>query len=230
MARLAYPSTRVLLHNKVKGILLYMWKSINDSDKTMRLINTSRGHTLSSYAGSLNVFGSGMFSDHFLSYWSYQEFVDYSTIGENDIEDTRSGNKILKKISKENGLDNFVKENDLINYNEDNINMLSTDFRDDESSIGGSVNLGQFLDTMQSNLGISTNSNDGKRSNSIYITSFNNHSAQPGAVPIRGGTTINGAEPAWKTHGRLEIDGKMLTKLFMKRPEILDFLTIELQK
>lgn len=231
MARLAYPSPRVLLHNKVKGILLYMWKNINDSEKTMRMINTSRGHTLSSYAGSLNVFGSGMFSDHFLSYWSYQDFIDYPTIGEKEREDTRSAQKILKKISKDNKLDHFIQENDLLIHKEANSNgEMEHLSQNDDESIGGSVNLGLFLDSMQSNLGLNSMSNEGKRSNSIYISSFNSHAAQPGVGAMRGGTTVNGTEPAWKTHGKLEIDGKMLSKLFYRRPELLDFLSLEMQE
>ena len=64
---------------KVKAILLYMWKAVNDSEKTMKLVSNNRANTLSQFAGSLNVFGSGAFSDQFLSNWLKDGFIDYGT-------------------------------------------------------------------------------------------------------------------------------------------------------
>jgi hypothetical protein len=44
-----------------------MWKGVNDSDKTIRMINSTRINAVTSYAGqSMNLFGSGLFSDQFL--------------------------------------------------------------------------------------------------------------------------------------------------------------------
>lgn len=63
---------------KMKALLLYMWKAVNDSDKTSRLVSNNRNNTLTHFAGSLNIFGSGMFSDLFLSNWMKDGFPDYS--------------------------------------------------------------------------------------------------------------------------------------------------------
>jgi hypothetical protein len=49
MAYIAYRDvdSRVTAPNKVKAILLYMWKAVNDNDKAMRLVNSNRSNTLS---------------------------------------------------------------------------------------------------------------------------------------------------------------------------------------
>jgi len=68
--------------DKVRALLLYMWKTVNDNDnKTVRKITSTRAHTnaVSSHAGSLNLFGSGQFSDQFLSHWVKDNFRDYTT-------------------------------------------------------------------------------------------------------------------------------------------------------
>ena len=81
MAYIAYRDmdSRITPGNKVKAILLYMWKAVNDNEKTMRLISSNRSNTLSQFAGALNVFGSGSFSDLFLSNWLKDQFIDYAT-------------------------------------------------------------------------------------------------------------------------------------------------------
>ena len=55
-----------------------MWKAVNDNDKTSRLVSNNRSNTLTQFAGSLNVFGSGSFSDAFLAIWMKDGFPDYS--------------------------------------------------------------------------------------------------------------------------------------------------------
>lgn len=65
--------------NRAKALLLYMWKAVNDSDKTQRLVRSNRSHTLTQFAGSLNLFGSGSFSDTFLAHWMKDNFIDYAT-------------------------------------------------------------------------------------------------------------------------------------------------------
>jgi hypothetical protein len=91
MACVAYRDVdcRVRQENKVKALLLYMWKSVNDNSKTARLVSSNRNNTLSQFAGSLNVFGSGSFSDSFLNHWMKDNFVDYATF--QDTDDNRSG-------------------------------------------------------------------------------------------------------------------------------------------
>jgi hypothetical protein len=92
MAAVAYRDSdpRITQLNKVKGILLYMWKAVNDNEKTMRLVSSNRSNTLSQFAGALNVFGSGQFSDLFLSNWLKDGFIDYSTHIVDDPEKTGS--------------------------------------------------------------------------------------------------------------------------------------------
>lgn len=66
--------------DRVRALLLYMWKTVNDSDnKTVRKVtSSSRAAAVSSHAGSLNLFGSGQFSDQFLAQWVKDGFRDYT--------------------------------------------------------------------------------------------------------------------------------------------------------
>jgi hypothetical protein len=73
-----------------------MWKAVNDSEKTVRLVTNNRNHTLSQFAGSLNIFGSGNFSDAFLTYWMKDEFPDYVTF--KDDGDQRSGFQVGDEV------------------------------------------------------------------------------------------------------------------------------------
>ena len=82
MSAIAYRdcAADVTPQNKVKALLLYMWKAVNDSDKTIRMISSTRINAVTSYAGSLNLFGSGLFSDQFLANWLKDGFTDYTTL------------------------------------------------------------------------------------------------------------------------------------------------------
>jgi hypothetical protein len=87
MAFVAYRDVHpsVTTANKVKALLLYMWKAVNDNQKTRALVSNNRNNTLSHFAGALNVFGSGMFSDLFLSNWMKDGFPDYSAGVDGDL-------------------------------------------------------------------------------------------------------------------------------------------------
>jgi hypothetical protein len=100
MAYIAYRDvdSRISPPNKVKAILLYMWKAVNDNDKAMRLVNSNRSNTLSQFAGSLNIFGSGAFSDIFLSNWLKDNFTDYASFIHDD-HGSASGAMVRKKLS-----------------------------------------------------------------------------------------------------------------------------------
>jgi hypothetical protein len=99
MAYIAYRDvdSRVTAPNKVKAILLYMWKAVNDNDKAMRLVNSNRSNTLSQFAGSLNIFGSGSFSDSFLSSWLKDNFTDYASFFHDD-HGSAAGAMVRKKV------------------------------------------------------------------------------------------------------------------------------------
>jgi len=70
MALLAYRNSHpsVLPHNKVKSLLNYMWRAVNCSERVDRLALARKGVS-SSHAGSLNMYGSGAFSDFYLAQW-----------------------------------------------------------------------------------------------------------------------------------------------------------------
>ena len=72
----------------MKALLLFMWKAVNDSEKTMQMVRNDRSNKLSSYAGSLNLFGCGLFSDCFLANWIKDGFPDYTDLSHTD---SRSG-------------------------------------------------------------------------------------------------------------------------------------------
>lgn len=100
MAFIAYRDANpsVSIANKVKAILLYMWKAVNDNQKTRSLVSNNRNNTLSHFAGALNVFGSGMFSDLFLSNWMKDGFPDYSA-GTDSGQGNKSGSMVRRFYS-----------------------------------------------------------------------------------------------------------------------------------
>lgn len=82
--------------NKVKALLLYMWKAVNDSSKSNRRIAENRSNVLTSYAGSLNIYGSGVFSDLFLNNWTKDGFRDYTLPVETG--DSRNNTMVLQSV------------------------------------------------------------------------------------------------------------------------------------
>ena len=74
MALLAYRNSHpsVLPHNKLKALMCYMWRAVNCSERVDRqalLGHKANGSASSSHAGSLNMYGSGAFSDFYLQQW-----------------------------------------------------------------------------------------------------------------------------------------------------------------
>lgn len=62
---------------QVKALLLFMWKHVNNREKTAEVAR-SRVRVLISSAGSLNLYGSGLFSDFFLTMWQAEGFPTYT--------------------------------------------------------------------------------------------------------------------------------------------------------
>lgn len=64
-----------------------MWKAVNNREKTAEVAR-SRVRVVISHAGSLNMFGSGLFSDHFLHCWQAEGFPDYTAAIQPTVVDT----------------------------------------------------------------------------------------------------------------------------------------------
>ena len=84
--------------HKIMGLLLYMWKKVNNKEKVTE-IATSRQAISLSHAGSLNVHGSGMFGDVLLQIWIKDNFCDYIIIPKNE---KLQGKIALKSIINRN--------------------------------------------------------------------------------------------------------------------------------
>jgi hypothetical protein len=82
--------------NKINALLLYMWKAINNSEKSNRRIAENRSNVLTSYAGSLNLFGSSLFSDLVLNNWTKDRFRDYTLPQE--MLDSRNNTTVLQLV------------------------------------------------------------------------------------------------------------------------------------
>ena len=57
-----------------------MWKHVNNNREKTSHIARSRIRVLISTAGSLNLFGSGLFSDQFILLWQSENFPNYTEI------------------------------------------------------------------------------------------------------------------------------------------------------
>lgn len=81
--------------NKVKALLLFIWKGLNSSEKSQKAVN-SRLATISSHAGSLNMYGSGLFIEQFLAMWTKDSFPDYTSPPKVLVEE--EGVNILQRV------------------------------------------------------------------------------------------------------------------------------------
>lgn len=72
---------RVPPMDKVKALLLYMWRTINSREKTQQAVQTRNGtsKTVEGHAGSLNLHGSGLFSVTLQDMWKDDGFPGYVT-------------------------------------------------------------------------------------------------------------------------------------------------------
>eukprot|EP00981_Chlorochromonas_danica_P006343 scaffold1365_cov163-Ochromonas_danica.AAC.33 len=199
----------VTAENKIKALLLYMWKAVNDSDRTQRLVRNNRSHTLTHFAGSLNLFGSGLFSDTFLAHWMHDQFVDYAS-PKNEQKDASSSVMISNVISKET-------------LAQADGSILAVE---DHHSVLGAVQKSLVLDAKPSA------PRPQRRTNSIYIKPFS------ATVQTRSATSDH-RRAMYANHssagilvpaeGILHLKGQNLSILLQNRPELAEFLCIEIQ-
>lgn len=70
--------------NKVKALLVYMWRAINSSEITEKAVSDRYMSDVKSHAGSLNIFGSGHFSDTLLAMWQGDRYCNYVAVVEKE--------------------------------------------------------------------------------------------------------------------------------------------------
>lgn len=63
--------------NKVKALLVFMWRAINSSEIAEKAVADRYMSDVKSHAGSLNIFGSGHFSDTLLTMWQKDRYPNY---------------------------------------------------------------------------------------------------------------------------------------------------------
>jgi len=99
MALLAYRNCHpsVTPVNKIKALLCFMWRAVNQSDKRERTAKM-RGQSSTSHAGSLNMFGAGHFADFYLETWQKEGFPDYTSPSE---ESAAVGRIVLSHLTGE---------------------------------------------------------------------------------------------------------------------------------
>jgi hypothetical protein len=112
MGLVAYRESPVPPADKVKAILLFMWRAVNSNETALKAVNDRYGvssRTVRGHAGSLNIHGSGLFSDLFLLSWQADGFSNYITL-ENKKEDP---SEVLSKIVHNHTHSSPVKETTL---------------------------------------------------------------------------------------------------------------------
>jgi hypothetical protein len=109
MGLIAYRDSPVPPADKVKAILLFMWRAVNSNETALKAVNDRYGvssRTVQGHAGSLNIHGSGLFSDLFLLSWQADGFPNYITL-ETKKEDP---SEVLSKIVHHHTVSSSVKE------------------------------------------------------------------------------------------------------------------------
>jgi len=211
MAFLAYRDVdaRITPASKVKAILLFMWKAVNDSEKTMRMISNNRSNTLSHFAGSLNVFGSGAFSDLLLSNWVKDNFIDYATFVVDNTE--KSGVLMLKSVVSEAG---ESKETPVVKSVA-------------ESSEG---KMDALLEGVQKSLNLNSVPKTApahRRTNSILITHFSTNLKARAVERQQNNPTHSQVNR--KMGSNVILEGRILSKLLSLKPELAEYLYMEVE-
>lgn len=103
MAHLAYRTTQASAAdlgtnaaNKLKALLLYVWKAINNHDRTCKLLreHVNVATTVITPNGTHDIFGSGYFSEMFLAAWQADNFIDYANSEAVGLSSDFSGSKV----------------------------------------------------------------------------------------------------------------------------------------
>ncbi len=102
MALFAYRQSHhtVTAPNKVKALLLHMWRASGALEKRSKAAN-AKGRSGHSHAGSLNMFGSGSFNDQFIKIWTAEGFPNYASPV---IPEQESGRSIVDRLVQTYGL------------------------------------------------------------------------------------------------------------------------------
>ena len=111
--------------------MLFMWKSLNNTDKLNEILKNRQIPV--SYTGNMNLFGSGSFADQFLTLWQKEGFPQYS-LPSDSIESRRSIKKVLGSIKFDEPGTNIDDDNVNVNIN-DNVNENKNDDSDDKRVI-----------------------------------------------------------------------------------------------
>jgi hypothetical protein len=105
MALTAYKNiTTISVVTKVKGLLLFLWKSVNTADATNMAVN-GRGNksvcdmSKSVKSGDLNLFGCSMYNMQMLEVWRKDNFVEYLVA---PVPEEESGEDVLKRLLNAN--------------------------------------------------------------------------------------------------------------------------------
>jgi hypothetical protein len=97
MAVLAYKDVayEVSHIDKIKALLLYMWRTINSREKTQQAVQTRNGtsKTVEGYANSLNIHGSGLFSVTMQDVWKEDGFRSYIVVQDDHSEQRQEESK-----------------------------------------------------------------------------------------------------------------------------------------
>jgi len=105
MAMTAYSGIEGLdLVVKVKGLCLFLWKSVNTADATNMAVNGRGGKSVcdlskSVKSGDLNLFGTSCFNMLMLDVWRKDNFMEYLVVRAPEEED---GGAVLKRMLNTN--------------------------------------------------------------------------------------------------------------------------------
>ena len=102
MAMLAYRNSPegVSSKNKAKALLHFMWRGVNQADKSKKAAQQAKTLSSVQHAGSLNQYGSGAFCDFFIKQWTQDGYPNYS---EPPRASTPSGSQVLRRIISPDG-------------------------------------------------------------------------------------------------------------------------------
>jgi hypothetical protein len=228
MALVAYRDAQDVItpERKVKSLLLYMWKAVNDSAKTQRLVRSNRAHTLTHFAGSLDLFNSGQFSDAFLQAWIKDGFRDYASPDQEAA--VASGTAMVRQLVQGESAQGS-KGAELVLAAGTGAAGIGEEAEDDHALLGN-LQKHFFMDTAEP---AQVSSSKPRRTNSIYIQPFARTIQARAATSDHTAALYAGSKGASRGISKVgrvyTLEGSKLALLLLHRPELAEFLFMEVE-
>jgi len=201
-----FNSPKIKPLHKVKALFLQMWKTVNKPESAAKAVK-GVGKGQREGGAQLNIYGSTLFSDHFLKIWQSEGFCDYVIL--NDRAALDKGGAVVDRIA-ESGMGTLDDEDpDSIFTPEKGVGAkaAAADAGAGAGALGGLGSGAKALEKLS------------------LVDLFNKESGAGGDLGGSGGGDSQSKPPQ-----SVRIKGSELEQLLKKQPELAELILLELKQ